>query len=222
MEKFLALLDNLLQHATFKRVGAVSLLLFVFIAALAVYENRNRVYGSVISRTEGDYVLEPPTDAGKAIVHNFAAKYPNIKMITLIDADPIGNRRIVVHRDFHDITLERIVRARTDIDPHIGDGVLFSANEQNNKEVLAVMAGEFLCTPNGPSTAISRAYPGSELLVTYGCRVPLPPAFNKATGWFTIHVDKWPLDNIEQLKVDALSMSLNYYNTEILRQGPVK
>jgi len=221
MEKFLAAIDSLIQHITFTRAFAFSIVMIISILSLAIYENRQHVYASVISRTEGDYILRTPTDNGKQIMQDLATKYPNVALITLIDADPVGNRRKAVYRVYNDKNLEAIMAPPLAINPQIGDGVLFGSNEQSNREVLAVMTGEFLCAPNR-NTILNNAYPGSEKIVSYSCRVPLPPAFNKATGWFTIHLKEWPMSNIEQLKVDALSMSLNYYNTEILRQAAVK
>jgi len=220
MEKFLASLDQLIQHISFKRVFAFLLLMIIAMASLAVYENRQRMYSSVISRTEGDYVLEKPTDAGKKIMQDLLVKYPNIAMITLIDADPVGNRRIAVDRVFNSKELEAIMLNTLRTNPTAGDSVLFSSNEQSNKEVLAVMTGEFLCTAN-KGTILTNNFQGSDQVVAATCRVPLPPAFNKATGWFAIHLKEWPYDRADELKVDALSMSLNYYNTEILKQGAV-
>jgi hypothetical protein len=221
MEKFLAALDNLLQHVTFPRVLAIGLLFIISMVFIAAYENRQKVYATVISRTVGDYVLAQPSAKGKQLMQNLVDKYPNIAMISVIDADPISNRRTATYRLFNDSVLESIVKNVLAFHPSAGDSILFGADEKSNKEVLAVMAGEFLCTPN-KSTVLTNSFPGSEKIVVYSCRVPLPPAFNKATGWFTLQLKSWPESRIEELKVDALSMSLTYYNTEILMQDPVK
>lgn len=214
MDKLFAGLTELLKHATMLKVFAVTLLLVAVTAVVTVYENRQHVYDSfAIANINGDYHINEPRPEGRKLMQDLVAKYPNIAMISLIDADPIRNTRRKVYRAYGNDEL-RVVMEETDRrDPTAGDGPLFSYNEVSNKQMLAIMSGEFLCSTTDGSPILNFA--GAEKHISYQCRVPLPPAFNKATGWFTIQLKSWPDDKIEQMKFDALNMSLAYYYAEI-------
>lgn len=221
MEKILEKLDSILQHVTIARVFLVLLMFFGLLVMYTAFEHRHEVYSKAGLKYDGDYEITPPSDKGRKLVENFMAKYPNIAMITLIDADPISNRRKPVARFFANRELELIFDSVLRKNSNAGDGPLLTSSPDNNAYVLAIMNGEFSCSPN-KNTILTNQFPGSEKIVSYSCRVPLPPAYNKATGWFTIQLQKWPDERIEDLKVDALNMSLQYYNLEIKKEGPVE
>lgn len=207
-------------HLTVKRLAISALAGALTIAGWTLWENRQKVFESQSIRYNGDYVLEKPSEKGQAIVSVFHKSRPEIVMITLLDANPVSNRREVVYRWFSDTATKTAVETQTSMNPTIGDGALFSQDPENNKQVLAVLSGEFYCAP-AAGGIINIAFPDVAKRVKFSCRVPLPPAFGKATGWFTIHLTKWPLDDIDRFKTEALTMSLTYFNSEILKQ-PVR
>lgn len=219
MESFLKVIDNLLQHATFIRVMLVSVLLVVSVAALTLYENRQKVYDDFsMSKMNGDFILKEPTPRGYQILSDLASKYPEIALISLIDADPVANTRRVVARVFIDKHMELVIKAKTTTNPTVGDGPLFGSDALSNKQVLAIMNGEFSCDPVAGGI-LATVFAEAAADVKMSCRVPLPPAFNKATGWFTIHTKELPKEKLERLKFDALSTSLMYYNSDIAVRG---
>lgn len=222
MEKVLEKLDSLLQHVTGKRVFLVLVLFLGLLMMYTAFENRQVLYKeSGLGNFEGDYELQKPSIESEKIIKDFMSKYPNIAMISLIDADPINNRRKPVARYFNSPEIESIFAEVLRKNPDAGDGPLVTASPESNSQVYAIMNGEFQCAPN-QNTILTNQFPGSDKLVAYSCRIPLPPAFNKATGWFTIQLKSWPDAKIEEMKVDALNMSLQYYNHEIKKEGPVK
>jgi hypothetical protein len=221
MEKLLEKLDSLLQHVTGKRVFLVLMLGLGLLFLYTAFEQRHVLYSKAdLMSTNGDYVITAPSPVGQKLLKDLIAKYPNIAMITIIDADPVTNRRVPVARVFGNKEIQRLFEDVLAKNPKAGEGPLITADANNNAQVYAIMNGEFQCAPN-KNTILSNNFPGSDKLVTYSCRVPLPPAFGKATGWFTLQLSTWPEERIESLKVDALSMSLQYYSTEILKTGPV-
>jgi hypothetical protein len=145
----------------------------------------------------------------------------DIVIVGLIESDPVRNMRIPIYRFIKDDDVQRIVdeakeRGATGIQP------LFTENLSNNKQMLAIMSGEFNC---GPVTeeGVLITFPKLKDKIVATCRVPLPPAFGQATGWIAIHLRKWPpTAGLDQLKFDALNMSLAYFNLEIAKRGDIK
>lgn len=219
MESILKTLDSLLQHVTFIRVFLVSILIIFAVLSLTLYENRQRVYDDFsVAKLDGDFMLKPPSLKGTQILNELTAKYPEIAMISLIDADPVANTRRVIARIIPDTLLNKIVHEKTDTNPTIGDGPLFGSDPTSNRQILSIMNGEFSCDPVSGSI-LANIFPQSQTIVKFSCRVPLPPAFNKATGWFTIHLKEMPKEKLDRLKFDSLSASLMYYNAEIATKG---
>lgn len=195
-------------------VVAAAMMLTIF----TLYENRQRVFDH--SATRGyisDFELQKPTKEGAEIFKAYLKLHPEVTYISLMDANPITNKRSVVTRYFNDKEIQNIIESQVRENPTMGDGPLLTADPNLNKQVLAILAGEFYCDP-AKAGVITRIFPEVAKRLTYSCRVPLPPAFNKATGWITLHLNEWPLTDIEKFKIDALTLSLAYYNQDILKQ----
>lgn len=205
------------------------LALYVVTAAFAIsmytlWENRQQLFTTSsrsLNGTIDDFILETPGKVGEGMIRDFLKAHPSVLMISMIDANPIANERKVVYRDFNSARLKSTVETQVAINPTAGDGPLFNADETNNKQILAILNGEFTCSPVRPQGPFGRAYPDLNALNLYQCRVPLPPAFGKATGWFSLIMEAAPpsVEVYDQLKIESLLLSLNYYNLEILKQA---
>lgn len=200
-------------------------LLISFIAATfsitlyTVWENRQTLFDvgkTGLNGVVGDYPLNPPGKTGKAIVNDFLKRHPEVLMLSLLDADPETNTRKVIARFSLDQDVLSAIEQETKGLPGIGNGPLFTADPENNLQVLAIINGEFKCAKT--SGIVLRVFPEFSKRVVWQCRVPVPPAFNKATGWMTLHLSKWPLtaDQEFDLKSDSLTMANDYYNREVL------
>jgi hypothetical protein len=212
---------NFLRHLTWKRYWLAFVTVLTGIALYTLFENRQVALERVtpaMANFNDDIELSPPGPVGQRIIADFARKHPEIALITLIDADPVRNLRLIVYRHFSNDEVKRLVEA-AEASGTSGQGPLITSDEKNNRQVLAILSGEFYCTPVGEG-AFGQIFREAATKVTYSCRAPLPPAFGKSTGWFSIHITKWPVDHgFDTLKFDALSMSLNYFNAEIAQRG---
>jgi hypothetical protein len=203
-------------HLTVKRLIISAVAGAIGIGGWTLWENRQHVFDRQAIKYDGDYKLPPPSADAQVLVQAFVNLRPEIVMVTLLDANPVSNTRNVVHRWFNEAAVRESVERVTKVNPLAGDGALFTSDPENNKQVLAVLSGEFYCAP--VSGIILTAYPEVAKRVKYSCRVPLPPAFGKATGWFAVHLEKWPPADMDNFKSLALMMSLTFYNREILKQ----
>lgn len=212
-EKLLSHVDDILHAVTLKRVLLTLLLSFGLLMVYAMYENRQRIYSGILNDPViGDYKLEHPTNRGKQALDDFVRRDKNIMLLTLIDADPLNNLRIPVYRSYGSEEVKRLIESSGD-SRAAGSGPLFNTDPKNNEQILALMNGEMTCSPVNEGM-FARMFDGVDRLVKYSCRVPLPPAFKKATGWFSIHLREMPED-MAKFKYEALNMSSLYYNMEI-------
>ena len=214
---------DFLRTLTWKRYGISTIAVITGIVGYTLFENRQKVYDKMQPQLYAeDYPLTAPGPVGKKILAELASKYPEIAIITIVDADPVRNQRIPVFRLFLDKDLEDIVKRVVGESTDKGNGPLFSSDEESNKQVIAIMNGEFACTP-GMIGEFVKLFPESKSIVKHSCRIPLPPAFNRATGWISLHFREWPVGRgYDSIKYDALSASLAYFNAEIASKFDTK
>ena len=204
------------SRLTWKRL-IISIIAGAFaISMFTLYENRQTLFDQAktgLNSTVDDLELKAPGKVGQALIQEFMKKHPEVLMLSLLDANPLSNQRIVVYRAFNSAQLEAEVLSQTLKVPTAGDGPLFTNDPENNKQVLAILNGEFYCSP--PTGILLTAFPEQGKLVKQQCRVPLPPSFGKATGWMTLHMRDWPMASYDLMKNDSLVLSLEYYRREV-------
>lgn len=194
---------------TVKRLGISILALSSALFLYTFYENRQQFVEAVTKRVlPGDFSVKAPTAEQIEIVRKFLVIHPEVKFITLIDADPVTNRRVVIHRFSTDDTLVAYFAKIDKERPGIGDGPLFTDNQESNEQVLAISNGEFRCGPS-KGGIVERLYPDVAKDVKISCRVPVPPAFRRAGGWFSLHLTTE--SEPPQLKTAGLTMSFLYF-----------
>lgn len=209
----------LLKVLTWKRVSMAAVAGVIGLAGFTMFENRQQMYDRFNPQLYAeDYPLVPPKAEGQKIIRDFMTRNPEVALITLIDADPVRNVRFPIYRAFNNEEVERVINAAA-ANGQRGDGPLFNNTESNNKQIIAIMNGEFFCTPVNEGE-FARLFPTLTTKIKYSCRAPLPPAFNKATGWFSMHLTGWPpKSGFDNFKFDALNMSLAYFNAEIAKRS---
>lgn len=213
----------LLVSLTFYRLLLLIVFVAVFVTGYTLWENRQTLYNraSVIKIT-GDYELSVPTYKAKELLSTFVKTHPEVVFLGVIDADPIRNRRTPKYRVYGNYLVESIVGIALESGV-TGVLPLYSYDETNNKAVLSVMSGEFTCSPATPGSGLLFAMPELVPHIAATCRVPIPPAYNEATGWIALHLSTWPpKGGLDNLKFDALNMAIAYYNIEISKKKDIK
>lgn len=199
-------------------------IVILVIFCVTIYENRQELFTKtasivVVNKANpipaGDYGLYAPSPEGAALLDAYLKLHPDIVMLSVLDANQVQNRKTVVYRSFNDPAIKLLVEKEALVNPAIGDGALFTTDPDNNIQVLAILNGEFYCTK--PGGAIVNAFPDIKSTIAYQCRIPLPPAFGKATGWITLDLKGWPPKDYDHFKTEALLLSLEYYNKEVLK-----
>ena len=202
-----------LKTATWNKllVAAVSGLLLI--VGMTVFENRQRIYERAWSPiSKGDYPLQQPSDEGKKLFSEFTKRYPNIALITVVDADPVANTRKPIYRHFNNRVVEKYIKEEEE-QGRTGAGLLYGVDPDANRQTLAIFNAQVTCEDSSKGF-FAKAFPGVKDMVGTSCRVPIPPVYGLTTGWLSIHFIGKQDDNPE-LVMDMLNLSVNYYRAEI-------
>jgi hypothetical protein len=225
MEKFLKALSTVLRYITPLKTFLLIVIIFALIGAIAAWENRQSLFTSTVDNigfkdATPPLVMSPKSKAAlEALV---AGKDKYVISGAAVGINIPTNTRTIVYRYFNDKVIERAVRTA---DTKEGDTLpLFSSNEGQNKQILSLIQGEFSCGKLITGGVNSR-YAGAETFgkIVATCRVPIPPAYGHLIGYIVFHLSRDPSEaEMEELRVEAYTLSMNIYNEILKQNGPVR
>jgi len=208
-------LVKLLSILTLKRVGLFTVFCLIVISMYTLFEHRQLAYDSVTEMkipTEGKYDLKEPNSEQKTLIDDLVKSNPSVIQISVVDADPIKNFRKVLYTRTYDKEFETF-HEKT-ISGKLPTGPLFSTDQQSNEHIVNLLSGEIRCAPSNEGFYY-RMYPEFTRFIKYSCRIPLPPAYGKVTGWLSVHFAEWPLRDFGKTKYDMLNLANDYYLEEL-------
>ena len=179
LSKILAYVDS-----PFKLFAVILMAILVF-GAWAFYENKELIVGTYKESQKLPSIAEDRVD--DAAVHLF--KTTDATVVTIFKVNPLFGTR-VQYRAY-----TKTGRDKTNDGLDVG---LFTANQANNHDVIALMAGDIPCGEyKAAQSEIGLWY--LEKGMTFGCRISVPPDPSRFIGQITVGWDKPPTD-LEQAK----------------------
>ena len=179
-------LDKILTYvdSPFKLVALVIMAVLAFMGFL-IYKNLDLIVGTYKEQQRLPTLAENRLD--DAVTHLF--KNTQAEVVAIFKVDPILGSRVMYRaytREGRDKTKEGI------------DVGLFTANAANNRDVVALMAGEVPCVEYlAAQSEVGLWY--IEKGMRYGCRISVPPEPGKFIGQITVGWRETPGD-IERMK----------------------
>ena len=179
-------LDKILTYvdSPFKLVALVIMAVLAFMGFL-IYKNLDLIVGTYKEQQRLPTLAENRLD--DAVTHLF--KNTQAEVVAIFKVDPILGSRVLYRaytREGRDKTKEGI------------DVGLFTANAANNRDVVALMAGEVPCVEYlAAQSEVGLWY--IEKGMRYGCRISVPPEPGKFIGQITVGWKEAPGD-IERMK----------------------
>jgi hypothetical protein len=179
-------LDKILTYvdSPFKLVALVIMAVLAFMGFL-IYKNLDLIVGTYKEQQRLPTLAENRLD--DAVTHLF--KNTQAEVVAIFKVDPILGSRVMYRaytREGRDKTKEGI------------DVGLFTANAANNRDVVALMAGEVPCVEYlAAQSEVGLWY--IEKGMRYGCRISVPPEPGKFIGQITVGWKETPGD-IERMK----------------------
>ena len=179
-------LSKILQYvdSPFKLFAVVLMAVLAF-AGWAFYENRDLIVGTYKESQKLPSIAEDRVD--DVAVHLF--KTTDATVITIFKVNPLFGTR-VQYRAY-----TKTGRDKTNDGLDVG---LFTTNQTNNHDVIALMASQIPCGEyKAAQSEIGLWY--IEKGMTFGCRISVPPEPSRFVGQITVGWDKPPAD-LEQVK----------------------
>ena len=179
-------LDKILTYvdSPFKLVALVIMAVLAFMGFL-IYKNLDLIVGTYKEQQRLPTLAENRLD--DAVTHLF--KNTQAEVVAIFKVDPILGSRVLYRaytREGRDKTKEGI------------DVGLFTANAANNRDVVALMAGEVPCVEYlAAQSEVGLWYIDKGM--RYGCRISVPPEPGKFIGQITVGWKEAPGD-IERMK----------------------
>ena len=179
-------LDKILTYvdSPFKLVALIIMAVLAFMGFL-IYKNLDLIVGTYKEQQRLPTLAENRLD--DAVTHLF--KNTQAEVVAIFKVDPILGSRVLYRaytREGRDKTKEGI------------DVGLFTANAANNRDVVALMAGEVPCVEYlSAQSEVGLWY--IEKGMRYGCRISVPPEPGKFIGQITVGWKETPGD-IERMK----------------------
>jgi hypothetical protein len=179
-------LDKILTYvdSPFKLVALVIMAVLAFMGFL-IYKNLDLIVGTYKEQQRLPTLAENRLD--DAVTHLF--KNTQAEVVAIFKVDPILGSRVLYRaytREGRDKTKEGI------------DVGLFTANAANNRDVVALMAGEVPCVEYlAAQSEVGLWY--IEKGMRYGCRISVPPEPGKFIGQITVGWKETP-GEIERMK----------------------
>jgi hypothetical protein len=177
----ITILDRVLGYvdSPFKLFAILLMAVFTF-AGYFVWQNQAFLLGAYKEQKKLPAIAEDRVEDVAA--HLF--KHTDAVAVTIFKVNPIFGTRVLYRaytKDGRDKTHEGL------------DVGLFTANSSNNKDVVALMAGEIPCSAyKTAQSEIGLWY--IEKGMTYGCRVSVPPEQGKFVGQITVGWREEPPD----------------------------
>jgi len=179
-------LDKILTYvdSPFKLMALIIMAVLAFMGFL-IYKNHDLIVGTYKEQQRLPTLAE--TRLEEAVTHLF--KNTQAEVVAIFKVDPILGSRVLYRaytREGRDKTKEGI------------DVGLFTANAANNRDVVALMAGEVPCVEYlSAQSEVGLWY--IEKGMRYGCRISVPPEPGKFIGQITVGWKETPGD-IERMK----------------------
>jgi hypothetical protein len=188
LSKVLAYVDS-----PFKLFAIVLMAVFAF-AGYFIYDNKELFIGTYKEHQKLPSIAENRVD--DVAVHLFKTTDPVV--VTIFKVNPLFGTRIQYR------AYTKNGRDKTNDGLNVG---LFTTNQDNNHDVISLMAGNTPCSEyKTAQSEIGLWY--IEKGMRYGCRISVPPDPSKFVGQITVGWDKKPedLDHIKSMLFIAAKM----------------
>ena len=167
------------------KLFAVILMAFFAFAGYIIYDHQELIVGTYKESQRLPSIAEDRVD--DVAVHLF--KTTDATVITIFKVNPLFGTRIQYR------AYTKTGRDKTNDGLDVG---LFTANQANNHDVIALMASNIPCGEyKAAQSEIGLWY--IEKGMTFGCRISVPPEPSRFVGQITVGWDKQPAD-LEQAK----------------------
>lgn len=206
--------SKLVKTITFKKVLILTLAGVLSVLAVTSYENRADLFSSTgfgkslgVSNPVGTTFTIG--DLTKRKVKKIVDDDSSIQGIVILASDIRMNSRTSMfsYEKNEGMTTEKFTQARKP---------LFTKNEENNRQIVKLLNGEFTCGPH-KQTILSQPLQSIEIKSVFVCRASLPPYYGHFAGFITVFLNIDPdIEKQVQLKSDIEALATEIYFRDVI------
>lgn len=207
-------IQKFLNVLSWKKILQLAAFLFVISLALATYELRESIY-NYANQTRLSKVGPPVEKLSKksiAEVDVVAKKASIIVGIQILVVDFQKNTRTPIYTTTSSPVLAAIYEEYAK--NSISDAPLFTGDVINNRHVVELINGEFVCYPFS-ETMVSKVAPAAGKHIHSACAVGIPPYYGRFTGAVVIYTSRQPTpEDVDQIRTLSKTLSTAIYERD--------
>lgn len=208
----LSIFQRILQMLSWKKIGQIATVAFIFIVVLTVYELRDKIH-DIPLRISGNYTT-PIASLSKQSIEMINLAVTSSELIVgirIVTVDFHKNTRHVIYSFSDDAALEQIY-TKSDTSMIFP---LFTDDVVNNKRIVDLINGEYICDPY-PETIGAVTTPTTKAYIHTICANGIPPYYGIFSGIVSISTHRQPtVTEYAQLRELARSMATVIYERDL-------
>lgn len=205
---------KLLGVISWKKIGQISAVLALVVATWVSYENREHIYRQIFQARLR--VSSYPVALSKKSTEEIdkAVKQADLIVgIQITSVDFEKNTRKIVYASIDNDDL-RTIYSRYE-NTTIPDIPLFNNDENNNRRMVELINGEFICNPYKDTIQYKLA-PEADKVITTVCANGIPPYYGRFSGIISIYLKRPPTpEETSQLRIMAREVATSIFERDI-------
>ena len=209
----LTAIRRFLEALSWKKIAQLAAFLFVVVLGWATFEMRDPIYNFIVqSRIQKSQpsVLSSISKKTASVIDSMVIQSPLIIGISIVNVDFQRNLRTIIYTSIDNNGL------KTEYDKvYVSASLpLFDTNVSNNKRLVGIINGEFICSPYADTVSAETA-PTTKKYIQTVCISGIPPYYGAFSGIVNIYLTRQPTpEEVDQIRVLSRNISVLVYDTD--------
>lgn len=217
MESFsskLSAIHKFLTILTWKKIAQFAVFVSIIALAWILYETRITVY-NFSSPARLATTISPVLKLSKKSIDDLTLVVNKSNLIVGIQVTVVDfqrNTRTVIFTYTDDRNIAEIYQ---DYEKRgLVELPIFNNDVLNNKRMVELINGEFICNPFNETIAY-KIMPSASKYISYVCANGIPPLYSKFTGLITVYTNRIPIpEEIDQIRTMTRNLSSSIYDRD--------
>lgn len=208
-------IGSLISVLSWRKIALFTVLITILGFSIAIFENRNSVYNFVsqITLNNGPLVPKRLSKPSSDQIDEVVRKLDLVVGIQITLVDFQRNTRIVTYTSIDDNNLLAIYAAFANKAPP--ELPLFNSDVINNKRLVDLVNGEFICNPY-KETIAATLVPDSVAYIHTLCANAIPPFYGQFTGIIGLYLRRHPTPvEIDQIRAISKTLGLIVFQNDL-------
>lgn len=209
----LTAIRRFLDALSWKKIAQLAAFLFVIVSGWVTFEMREPIYNFIVqSRIQKSQpsVLSSISKKTASVIDSMVIQSPLIIGISIVNVDFQRNLRTIIYTSIDDNGL----KAEYD-KVYVSTSLpLFDTNVSNNKRLVGIINGEFICSPYADTVSAETA-PATKKYIQTACISGIPPYYGAFSGIVNIYLTRQPTpEEVDQIRVLSRNISVLVYDSD--------